>query len=282
MIGRHRVRLSAAGGASPVPNSLSRLTCAPRRSGRCWVIRRGTWPPGDVGAGRSQIALQERNPLRRMQPDPPPSVGVHLRAYRILAVGLDGNDRPRQRGAVREELFGRSCAVAGGLVSSTQESAARSRWTTSREGSRGSLRTSWTPSVPRLSQREETGIVPVVARFEGMPCERLPERGDLRVDLSKFIRTPAAPEQTGDRPHCPVSHTGDRKRNGRAGYVLSRPPARTGGRGDVTQGRRAAGARARGACTRPAGCGRRRCGVRSSPGRRPGSRRRCVPRPWPR
>ncbi len=56
----------------------------------------------------------------------------------------------------------------------------------------------------------------------------------------------------------------------------------TGGRGDVTQGRRAAGARARGACTRPAGCGRRRCGARSSRGRRPDSRRRCVLRPWPR
>jgi hypothetical protein len=54
------------------------------------------------------------------------------------------------------------------------------------------------------------------------------------------------------------------------------------GRGDVTQGRRAAGARARGACTRPAGCGRRRSGARSSRGRRPGSRRRCVLRPWPR
>ena len=54
------------------------------------------------------------------------------------------------------------------------------------------------------------------------------------------------------------------------------------GRGDVTQGRRAAGARARGACTRPAGCGRRRCGARSSRGRRPDSRRRCVLRPWPR
>jgi hypothetical protein len=54
------------------------------------------------------------------------------------------------------------------------------------------------------------------------------------------------------------------------------------GRGDVTQGRRAAGARARGACTRPAGCGRRRSGARSFRGRRPGSRRRCVLRPWPR
>jgi hypothetical protein len=56
----------------------------------------------------------------------------------------------------------------------------------------------------------------------------------------------------------------------------------TGGRGDVTQGRRASGARARGACTRPAGCGRRRCGARSSQGRRPDSRRRCVLRPSPR
>ena len=54
------------------------------------------------------------------------------------------------------------------------------------------------------------------------------------------------------------------------------------GRGDVTQGRRAAGARARGACTRPAGCGRRRSGARPFRGRRPGSRRRCVLRPWPR
>jgi hypothetical protein len=43
---------------------------------------------------------------------------------------------------------------------------------------------------------------------------------------------------------------------------------------------RAVGARARWAGTRPAGCGRRRCGCRSSRGRRPGSRRRCVPRPW--
>lgn len=49
-----------------------------------------------------------------------------------------------------------------------------------------------------------------------------------------------------------------------------------------TQGRRAAGARARGACTRPAGCGRRRCGARSSRGQRPDSRRRCVLRLWPR
>lgn len=56
----------------------------------------------------------------------------------------------------------------------------------------------------------------------------------------------------------------------------------TGGRGDVTQGRRAAGARARGACTRRAGCGGRRCGGRSFRGQRPDSRRRCVPRPWPR
>lgn len=281
MIGRHRVRLSAAGGTSPVPNSLSRLTCAPRRSGRCWVIRRGTWPPGDVGAGRSQLALQERNLLRRsnqIRHLPLVFICGHIASLPSNSTGTIA--RVSGEPCVRSCSGGR--APSRGLVSSTQESAARSRWTTSREGSRGSLRTSWTPSVPRLSQREETGIVPVVARFEGMPCERLPERGDLRVDLSKFIRTPAAPEQTGDRPHCPVSHTGDRKRNGRAGYVLSRPPARTGGRGDVTQGRRAAGARARGACTRPAGCGRRRCGVRSSPGRRPGSRRRCVPRPWPR
>ena len=54
------------------------------------------------------------------------------------------------------------------------------------------------------------------------------------------------------------------------------------GRGDVTQERRAAGVPARGACTRPAGCGRRRSGARSFRGRRPGSRRRCVLRPWPR
>ena len=52
-----------------------------------------------------------------------------------------------------------------------------------------------------------------------------------------------------------------------------------GGRGDVTQVRRAAGARARVACTGPAGCGGRRCGARSSRVRRPGSRRRCVLRP---
>lgn len=56
----------------------------------------------------------------------------------------------------------------------------------------------------------------------------------------------------------------------------------TGGRGDVTQGHRAAGARARVACTRPAGCGRRKSGAQSSRGRRPDSRRRCVLGPWPR
>lgn len=56
----------------------------------------------------------------------------------------------------------------------------------------------------------------------------------------------------------------------------------TGGRGDVTQGRRVAGAQARGACTRPAGCGRRRCGARSSREQRPDSHRKCVLRPWPR
>lgn len=56
----------------------------------------------------------------------------------------------------------------------------------------------------------------------------------------------------------------------------------TCGRGDVTQGRRAAGARARGACTRPAGYGRQTCDGRSSQGQRPDSRRRSVLRPWPR
>ena len=57
-------------------------------------------------------------------------------------------------------------------------------------------------------------------------------------------------------------------------------PVQSGGRGDVTQGRRAAGARAPGACTRPAGCGRRRCGGRSFRGQRPDSRRRFVLRLW--
>lgn len=61
-----------------------------------------------------------------------------------------------------------------------------------------------------------------------------------------------------------------------------RTAVRTGGRGVVTQGCRAAGARARGACTRPVGCGRRRCGARSSRGQHPDSRRRCVLRLWPR
>jgi hypothetical protein len=48
----------------------------------------------------------------------------------------------------------------------------------------------------------------------------------------------------------------------------------------VTQGCQAAGVRARGACTRPVGCGRRRCGARSSQGRRLDSRRRCALRRW--
>ena len=91
-----------------------------------------------------------------------------------------------------------------------------------------------------------------------------------------------------DRQHTAESglfHQGAaRARRGRRRVLLLRAglaPAFCG-RGDVTQGRRAAGAPARGACTRPAGCGRRRSGARSSRGRRPGSRRRCVLRPWPR
>ena len=48
----------------------------------------------------------------------------------------------------------------------------------------------------------------------------------------------------------------------------------------MTRWWRAGRARARGAGTRPVGCGRRRCGCRSSRGRRRGSHRRCVLHPW--
>ena len=91
-----------------------------------------------------------------------------------------------------------------------------------------------------------------------------------------------------DRQHTAESGSFRSRRRASAARPAPRVLLRAGlapafcGRGDVTQGRRAAGARARGACTRPAGCGRRRSGARSSRGRRPGSRRRCVLRPWPR
>ena len=93
------------------------------------------------------------------------------------------------------------------------------------------------------------------------------------------------PISTADRS---IATDADSRRRASAARPAPRVLLRAGlapafcGRGDVTQGRRAAGARARGACTRPAGCGRRRSGARSSRGRRPGSRRRCVLRPWPR
>ena len=112
-----------------------------------------------------------------------------------------------------------------------------------------------TPDDPHREDLGQPGAAP-----GQLQCPALLTQGQQQV-----------PDQ--HRPRCPG--------RGRADQDAGRDVVHDG-RGDVTQGRRAAGAPARGACTRPAGYGRRRCGARSSRGRRPGSRRRCVLRPWPR
>ncbi len=134
----------------------------------------------------------------------------------------------------------------------------------------------------------------LVGRIRGDRVMRLPKPPRVynpRADIPR-ARAGVPLQQTRD-----LARTGDHHghrhrqlRQGRSSGVGPGPPAAdpplglAGARrwGNVTQGRRVAGARARGACTRPAGCGRRRCGARSFRGQRPDSRRRCVLRPWPR
>jgi hypothetical protein len=163
-----------------------------------------------------------------------------------------------------------------------------------------------------LADRWKPGTVAFRYRSLQQFTKWLAAEGELDADPMEGMRAPHVPEEpvpilTPDDPHrenlgqpgpapgqlqCPALLTQGQQQvpdqhrprcpgRGRADQDAGRDVVH-GGRGDVTQGRRAAGARARGACTRPAGYGRRRCGARSSRGRRPGSRRRCVLRPWPR
>lgn len=69
---------------------------------------------------------------------------------------------------------------------------------------------------------EETGIVLVVPRREGVPGEHLAERRDLRIDAGKPRLPPASPQETGDRSHYPVSHAGDCNRSVGLGPRLRR------------------------------------------------------------
>lgn len=112
-------------------------------------------------------------------------------------------------------------------------------------------------------------------------CRRRAARRGRRRRAARRGRAPGTSPRSrpGARPGADVGRSpsaGSCSASAGAGLTA----VRIDGRGDVTQGRRAAGGRARGACTRPAGCGRRRCGARSSRGQRPDSRRRCVPRRW--
>ncbi|MEU5715626.1 hypothetical protein AB0G71_07505 [Streptomyces sp. NPDC020403] len=53
---------------------------------------------------------------------------------------------------------------------------------------------------------EKPRVARMVPRHEGMPCKRLSEGGDLRIDPSELVVASTSPEETGQRTYYSVGH----------------------------------------------------------------------------